>query len=195
MENAVDAFFLLDNTGRFIDVNSWSCKSLGYTREELLNLSVPDIDASFPADKLKTLLESLRPGEVKTVEGRHQRKSGDEFPVEVRVGLIRVHGQQHVMALARDITQRVEEESRLKRDEARLSAQYDLAMLRTGSERELIEHAVEESVRLTQSEGAYLHFFHPDSNEQASLRSRDALWDIQVPKTHSIFDSLFMPRP
>ncbi|MET0105132.1 MAG: Hsp33 family molecular chaperone HslO, partial [Sedimenticola sp.] len=30
---------------------------------------------------------------------------------------------------------------------------------------------------------------------QASLRSRDALWDIQVPKTHSIFDSLFMPRP
>ncbi|MET0105654.1 MAG: multiheme c-type cytochrome, partial [Sedimenticola sp.] len=30
---------------------------------------------------------------------------------------------------------------------------------------------------------------------QASLQSRDALWDIQVPKTHSIFDSLFMPRP
>ncbi|MET0012248.1 MAG: PAS domain S-box protein [Sedimenticola sp.] len=176
VENAVDAFFLIDTTGHFIDVNSWACESLGYTREELLNLSVPEIDTSFPEHKLKALLESLQPGGVKTIEGRHRRKNGDEFPVEIRVGLIRVHGQQHVMALSRDITQRVEEESRLKRDEARLSAQYDLAMLRTGSERELIEHAVEESVRLTQSEGAYLHFFHPDSNEiELYTWSRDVL--------------------
>ncbi|MES9886896.1 MAG: GAF domain-containing protein, partial [Candidatus Sedimenticola sp. 6PFRAG1] len=176
MENAVDAFFLLDTNGRFIDVNTWACKSLGYNREELLGLSVPDIDTSFPVDKLKALLEPLQPGEVKTIEGVHKRKYGGEFPVEIRVGLIKVHGQQCVMALARDITQRKQEEEQRKRDAERLSAQYQLAIHPAETEREIAEYAIEEIVRLTHSEGAYLHFFHPDSSEiELYIWSQDVL--------------------
>ncbi|MES9878085.1 MAG: PAS domain S-box protein [Candidatus Sedimenticola sp. PURPLELP] len=176
MENAVDAFFLLDTNGRFIDVNTWACKSLGYNREELLRLSVPDIDTSFPVDKLKALLEPLQPGEVKTIEGMHKRKYGGEFPVEIRVGLIKVHGQQCVMALARDITQRKQEEEQRKRDAERLSAQYQLAIHPAETEAEIAKYAIEEIVRLTHSEGAYLHFFHPDSSEiELYIWSQDVL--------------------
>ncbi|MES9897573.1 MAG: PAS domain S-box protein [Sedimenticola sp.] len=165
VENAVDAFFLLDTEGRLVDVNTWACKSLGYSREELLALAVPDIDASFPMDKLKALLDSLQPGKVKTIEGTHLRKFGGEFPVEVRVGLITVDGQQQIMAMARDITKRKQEEEQRRRDKERLSAQYQLATFPVESEQKLIEYAIEEIVRLTHSESAYLHFFHPESSE------------------------------
>ncbi|MEJ1355511.1 MAG: PAS domain S-box protein [Candidatus Sedimenticola sp. (ex Thyasira tokunagai)] len=165
VENAVDAFFLLDTEGRFVDVNTWACKSLGYSREELLALSVSDIDTSFPTDKLKALLDNLQPGKVKTIEGTHLQKFGGEFPVEVRVGLITVGGQRQVMAMARDITKRKQEEEQRRRDKERLSAQYQLAIFPVESEQKLIEYAIEEIVRLTHSEGAYLHFFHPESSE------------------------------
>ncbi|NVM57606.1 MAG: PAS domain S-box protein [Desulfobacterales bacterium] len=44
-ETAKDAIFVSDATGRFVDVNEAACKSLGYSKEELLKLSIMEIDA------------------------------------------------------------------------------------------------------------------------------------------------------
>ena len=44
VNNATDAFFLRDLQGNILDVNKWACDSLGYTREELLSMTVADFD-------------------------------------------------------------------------------------------------------------------------------------------------------
>ena len=41
IEHAADAYFVHDFEGRFLDVNRRACESLGYTREELLRMTVP----------------------------------------------------------------------------------------------------------------------------------------------------------
>ena len=47
VNQAADAFFIHDGEGRFVDVNRRACESLGYTREELLQMTVLDIEQDF----------------------------------------------------------------------------------------------------------------------------------------------------
>lgn len=104
VEHAADAFFLHDMQGRFIDVNRAACRSLGYTREELLTMSVPDIEMNFVAENVKGHWSDLEKGVPQTVSGVHRRKDGSTFPVEVRLRLIWVGDQQQIIATARDIS-------------------------------------------------------------------------------------------
>ena len=75
-----DAVFIVDSeTGRIIDVNEEGCKSLGYEREEILNLSLEEIVAS-PGDFLVAEFEKLKAKGYINVEGEHRRKDSTVFP-------------------------------------------------------------------------------------------------------------------
>ena len=52
VDNAGDAFFLRDEQGKILDVNKRACDSLGYTREELLSMTIADIDVRFVPENL-----------------------------------------------------------------------------------------------------------------------------------------------
>ena len=56
-ENALDALFVHDEAGRFVDVNAMACARLGYTRQELLGMAVADIDAPEIAARCETEAE------------------------------------------------------------------------------------------------------------------------------------------
>ncbi|MCZ6474329.1 MAG: PAS domain S-box protein [SAR324 cluster bacterium] len=103
---AADAFFLHDADGKIVDVNDRACESLGYKREELLELTMPDIDEDFGAESFRDLMKSVKPGQPHTYNGSHRQKDGTTIPVEVRTGVIDSGGQQLMLALARDISQR-----------------------------------------------------------------------------------------
>ena len=68
VDNAADAFFAHDAEGRFVDVNKHACDSLGYTRENLLSLSIHDIEVTLPRETLEELWARLRSGPPGTVE-------------------------------------------------------------------------------------------------------------------------------
>jgi PAS domain S-box-containing protein len=55
VEQAADALFVHDISGRRVDVNRRACKRLGYTKDELLRLSVQDIEQNLEPDELRTL--------------------------------------------------------------------------------------------------------------------------------------------
>lgn len=115
VEQAVDAFFVVDQQGRVIDVNQSACDSLGYCRDELLTLSVPDIQTTITDGDFRRLWHQLHPHTPQTLEGSHQRKDGSSFPVEVRLGLLETGQHRYILALARDITERKASEKAMAR--------------------------------------------------------------------------------
>jgi diguanylate cyclase (GGDEF)-like protein/PAS domain S-box-containing protein len=106
VEQASDSFYVHDFKGRLIDVNQRGCDALGYDRTALLDMSLADIDPELSVERLESLLESAGSGKTVALESRHRRHDGSIFPVELRIGAIEINGQQHLLSLARDISDR-----------------------------------------------------------------------------------------
>ncbi|MDA8105967.1 MAG: ATP-binding protein [Nitrospiraceae bacterium] len=106
-ESAGDAIFIEDMDERCIDANEEAARSTGYSRAELRALSLRDITE--PAF-LGTLAESrkglLGAGRA-FFEAVHMTKEGKSFPVELNCRLIDYSGKRAVLAVARDISERI----------------------------------------------------------------------------------------
>ena len=126
-EQSVDALLVHDDKGRMVDCNAEAYRSLGYTREELLTLSVGDFATNLVNAEGRarggTLWECLMADESGTVtgvhKGEHRRKDGSTFPVEVRLGSVDYDGRRLIFGSARDITEQKSIEDALRDSEER----------------------------------------------------------------------------
>ncbi len=125
VDNAADAFFIHDSKGKIVDCNWTACESLGYTREELLSLSVEDIEETFAPQQMERMWRDMELGVPLEVEGVLQRKDGSTFPVEVRVGLLKRDGNRLMFAIVRDVTKRKEDEEALRESEERFRQLFE----------------------------------------------------------------------
>src|SRR6056297_1872030 len=80
VELASEAIFWMERNGRFSYVNEQACHSLGYTRAELLQMFLWDIDPNFSKERWDKHWEVLRVRRKLTVETQHRRKGGHIFP-------------------------------------------------------------------------------------------------------------------
>jgi len=115
VESAADGIFIADAQGRYVDVNQQGCRLLGYAREELLALSIPDVVATEEAVRVAPEIQALKAGEVLRSEWQFLRKDGTLLLGEVS-GTILPDGQ--LLGILRDITERKETEERLRAREA-----------------------------------------------------------------------------
>ena len=107
MEHATDAILVHDKKGQIIDANQRACKNLGYTKEELLRMTIADIDDEAIENKKDILLwPKVIAGETFTFESNQKRKDGSTFPVEVSLGPITIGKETLVIGLIRDISER-----------------------------------------------------------------------------------------
>ncbi|MBU0482495.1 MAG: PAS domain S-box protein [Proteobacteria bacterium] len=121
VNQAADGFFLHDLEGQILEINQTACKSLGYTREELLQMNVAEVDAEFIShDHVRNFWSKLSVNHPVTLEGVHKRKDGTTFPVEVRLGLLQFEDRRVILGLARDITERKSAEVQMLRSAQRL---------------------------------------------------------------------------
>ncbi|MBN1268396.1 MAG: PAS domain S-box protein [Kiritimatiellae bacterium] len=114
-EASTDAVFLETATGRILDCNPTACAMLGYTKQELLGMTVADLVPGDFAARLPGLAhEQMARGGV-FIEALNRRKGGDVFPVEVSTRVVTLGEAQVVVAFVRDITERkrAEEERRV----------------------------------------------------------------------------------
>lgn len=115
IDQAADAFFLIDVTGRVCEVNQPACDSLGYTYEELVRASIQDLFEDLELPRVEEAWQKLGAGKPLTMELINRRKDGSTFPVEVRVSLFDTEEGRFILALARDISERKKVE-RLKNE-------------------------------------------------------------------------------
>lgn len=116
VEQAGDAFFIHDYTGRILEVNLRACEMLGYSRDELLGMRISDVDPEIAREQHKDIYwDSLQSERYITFEGTHQRKDGSTFPVEVRLGRVDLGDKPLLLSLTRDVTERKRSENKLKK--------------------------------------------------------------------------------
>ncbi|MCK5108091.1 MAG: PAS domain S-box protein [Methanosarcinales archaeon] len=113
-ETAKDAIFLTDEAGRFVNVNKAACNSLGYGREELLGLSISEIDAE-PTGQGEFRKVRNRMVKESTFEMNQRKKDGTFLPVEVTGNFFEIGGRTLSLAIARDITERKQAEDQIRK--------------------------------------------------------------------------------
>jgi len=121
LNNVREAAFLIDDSGCFHYVNEEACRALGYTRAELLGMTVPDIDPELPAGRWPDHWRERKQHGSQTFESRHRTRDGRLFPVEISANYFEYEGRAYTLALARDITERKRAEEALRRSEAYLA--------------------------------------------------------------------------
>jgi len=119
-ENAADILILHDQ-GRIIDVNQQACLSLGYTREELLEMTIFDIEVGFSKKYLLERWDRERNASgVIEVNGVYRRQDGSTFPAEIRVSQFPYRGKNLRLVAGRDISVRKRAEEELRTSEEAL---------------------------------------------------------------------------
>ncbi|MFA0833777.1 MAG: PAS domain S-box protein [Methanobacterium formicicum] len=117
VENAADALFVHDFDGNIMDVNRQAIESLGYTREELLQMNVMDIELDFNLESAQKEWSKIESEKPLTLYGHQKRKNGTDFPVEIRFAGVEINDKKLIMGLVRDITSIKKAEKELRESE------------------------------------------------------------------------------
>jgi PAS domain S-box-containing protein len=106
VDQAVDPIFWVAEDGRLAYVNEAACKYLDYPKNELLNLTIHDIDPNYPSEIWPSHWRSLETRGFFIVESRHRTKTGKFIPVELTFNYLEFKGTVYCYLCARDITWR-----------------------------------------------------------------------------------------
>ncbi len=113
IETSVDGFWITDLTGRFLEVNDVYCRWSGYSRDELLQLRIQDLEVHDPlSTELNPLTHVIAEGGG-LYETQHRRKDGQLWPVEISATSSTSRGGRLIM-FCRDLTQRKHYENMLQ---------------------------------------------------------------------------------
>ena len=121
INSSADNIFVVDPFEmRFIDVNRTACENLGYSKTELLRMGPQDIKPYFSSAQLSNEFRKIISGEngksgKASIETVHRCKDGTEFFVEVFLETFKDQGKTLIIASARNITSRKQDEERIKK--------------------------------------------------------------------------------
>ena len=117
---SVEGIYLHELDGRIIDINEMACEQSGYSRAELLRMTVFDFhpepaeSRNLPKEEILQQWGRWEQGDRLIVEAEHRRKDGSVYPVNISTGVIRYGGRNLMLAIVQDITERRQDEQALK---------------------------------------------------------------------------------
>jgi len=114
IENLNDAVYWITPEGRIWDVNGAASQMLGYTKEELLSMAIPDIDPDCPPGRWLAHWEELKQKGSLQFEEMHRTRDGRAIPVEITANYSSYNGTEYNCSIVRDITERKRMEQALE---------------------------------------------------------------------------------
>jgi len=114
VENFTDTIFWLDKNARIVFANAAASRTLGYSNETLLGMTIHDIDRLFPPEAWPPHAEELKRKGSMRFKSKHWAHDGRMIPVEVTCNYFEFDGEFYSFAFNRDISERQAHEDRLK---------------------------------------------------------------------------------
>jgi PAS domain S-box-containing protein len=155
VDRSADQAFWLQEKGRIFYVNNSACRSLGYTREQLVGMLVTDIDPDYDFSRHSETWHILRNEGAITFESRHRSKSGRTYPVEVRANFVAFDGKEYNCCFVTDISERKQTEDKLRKSEANLRTVAAALQKKQGLLRTLF-NSIPDLIFYKDTEGVYL---------------------------------------
>lgn len=115
VDQAVEAIIWLDPNARVFNVNDTACRMLEYSREELLGMTVHDIDPNFPVEQWSDHWSYLKERGSLTFEARFWSRTGAVLETDVSVNYLLHEGNEYACMILRDIGDRKRAEADLRR--------------------------------------------------------------------------------
>lgn len=137
VEATSDGLTILDLDGVIVEANPAYCQMHGYDYDELIGSSAGRLVHPDHAAQFEEYLATTRAGRPYQGVARNVRRDGSAFHVAVHGTPLTYRGRTHVLAVVRDVTERVQAQQMLEQsvsDRTReLSALYDVAAVASTS--------------------------------------------------------------
>jgi len=172
LQQTKDMIYIVDaRSGRILDTNDSGATSLGYTREELLQLRITDFSLIAAQEPWEQRYQAVKRAGTFVSEGMYRTKSGKTFPIEFSVRFIEHRGREYMIGVTRDISERRNQVAQIERLTRilRMQSGINAAVLRIQDPDELLQ----EACRLAIEVGGY---------DRAVFSVVDASGDFAVPK-------------
>ncbi len=124
-ESAMDGLLISDLQGKIIDANRTAYERLGYTKEEICSMTVPELDTDKFSGAVLERIEHVVQYGHDVFESEHLRKDGSAMPVEVNTRTMDLGGEKVLFSVLRDISERKRIYEALLESEQRYHALFE----------------------------------------------------------------------
>ena len=126
LQTAIDGFWICDLKSKFLEVNDAYCAMTGYTREELMKMSIGDIEAIERPEETSGRIKKIIEQGSDRFESRHKCKDGRIIDIEVSVKYQNI-GEGQLTVFVRDITGRKRAQKALRESEEKFSKAFHVS--------------------------------------------------------------------
>ena len=127
LQTAMDGFWMADLKGCLLEVNETYCRMSGYSKAELLSMSISDVEVRETAGDVAAHIQRIIEQGEDRFESRHRRKDGSSFDVGVNAQY-RASDDGQLIVFVRDITVRKQADEELRESEARFHGYFELPL-------------------------------------------------------------------
>ena len=127
VDQSDDAFFIIDaKTSRILDINLKASKRWGYSREQMLQLRVVDLNPTYQGvDAWRQRVSGMKNNIASIFETIHRTASGETFPVEISHRYIKNEEGDYIIAVVRDISERKAAEAQERKAQREWARTFD----------------------------------------------------------------------
>lgn len=162
IDNAADAIYWVDVSGRFLYVNDAACRMLEYSQEEMASLRITNIDVSMTDESWLSFWNLVKHSGSATIQTGHRNRFGSIINVEINSTYHKSDSRPCLFLFARDISERAKAIEELRQNEIRAGALLEISQVSEYSLEEIYEFTLRSAIEITGSSIGLIGFSSDD---------------------------------